>query len=188
MGDSLAGPLMWFANRGTGVVLMVLLTASVVLGIVSTTRPSSGWWPRFLTQGLHRNLSLLSTFMLVAHVVTAVVDEYVDIRWWQAFVPFGATYEPLWMAAGALSLDLIVAVVVTSLVRHRIPHRRWQLVHLMSYAAWALGIAHGLGIGTDSATAWSRWLTVACGAVVLFAIGVRVAARLSPAHSDAVSS
>lgn len=187
MGNVLNGPLMWFANRGTGVVLMALLTASVVLGVVSTTRPSSGWWPRFLTQGLHRNLSLLATTLLVAHVTTAVVDGYVDIRWWQAFVPIGATYQPLWMGIGALSLDLLAAVVVTSLIRRRLAHGRWQAVHLMSYLAWALGLLHGLGIGTDSATSWSRVTTIACAGVVLFVAGVRVAGRLNPLRRNAVA-
>ena len=62
--------------------------------------------PRFVSQALHRNIALLSVLMLVAHVTTAVVDEYVDIRWWHALVPVGATYEPLWLGLGTLSLDL----------------------------------------------------------------------------------
>ena len=42
------------------------------------------------------------------HVVTAVVDTYVDIRWWQAFVPWvGASYMPLWLGLGTVALDVI---------------------------------------------------------------------------------
>ena len=86
---------------------------------------------------------------LVVHVATAVVDTFVDIRWWQALVPFGATYEPLWLGLGTLSLDLVVVVVVTSLLRTHLRHRRWHAVHLLSWLAWAVGVAHGIGIGTD---------------------------------------
>ena len=80
-----------------------------MLGVLATGRSATPLWPRFVTQGLHRSLAALSVFMLVAHVVSAVVDSYVDIRWWQAFVPFGATYEPVWLALGAISLDLLAA-------------------------------------------------------------------------------
>lgn len=82
----MSGPLMWFANRGTGTVLLVLFTMTTVLGIASTARWTSTWWPRFLTQGLHRTVGLMASILLVAHVTTAVVDEYVDIRWFDAIL------------------------------------------------------------------------------------------------------
>ena len=143
-------PILWYLNRGTGVALLVLFTLTVVLGVLSTGRGFTTLWPRFLTQGLHRTLAGLSTGLLLAHALTAVIDEYVDIRWWQAVVPFGATYEPLWLALGTLSLDLTVMVVVTSLLRSRISTRAWFLIHLLSYAAWLAAVVHGLGIGTDA--------------------------------------
>ena len=101
------GPLLWYLNRGTGVVVLVLLTLTTVLGIASIGgRPARGV-PRFVTQALHRNAALLAVVLLAAHVASAVVDTYVDIRWWQAFWPFGATYEPLWLGLGAVALDLM---------------------------------------------------------------------------------
>ena len=170
----MTSPLLWYLNRGTGVVLLVVFTATVVLGVLATGRSATPLWPRFVTQGLHRSLAALSVFMLVAHVVSAVVDSYVDIRWWQSFVPFGATYEPVWLALGAISLDLIAVVVATSMARARVPHRVWFLVHLSTYAAWASAMVHGLFIGTDSAESWMVAIYVACGAVV----GLAVLARL----------
>ena len=147
----MTSPLLWYLNRGTGVVLLVVFTATVVLGVLATGRSATPLWPRFVTQGLHRSLAALSVFMLAAHVVSAVVDSYVDIRWWQSFVPFGATYEPVWLALGAISLDLIAVVVATSMARSRVPHRVWFVVHLSTYAAWASAVVHGIFIGTDSA-------------------------------------
>ena len=166
------GPLLWFLNRGTGFTLMVLLTATVLLGILATRGAAGGRMPRFATQSLHRNLGLLSVLMLLAHVTSAVADEYVDIRWWQALSPLGATYRPLWLGLGTLALDLMVLVTLTSLLRPRIGHRLWLVVHLGSYAAWAAAVAHGLGIGTDSSQPWALWLTWACvGLVVLAGLG-----------------
>jgi sulfoxide reductase heme-binding subunit YedZ len=171
-------PLLWYANRGTGVVLLVVFSLTVLIGVLATERGMRPWWPRFVTQGLHRTLAALSVILLATHAVSAVVDEFVDIRWWQAFVPFGATYEPVWLALGTIALDLTAVVVATSLARSRMPHRAWFLVHLTTYLAWAAGIIHGIGIGTDSPTPWLVVTNAACGAVVVTATVARTLAVL----------
>ncbi|MBS45942.1 MAG: ferric reductase [Nocardioides sp.] len=177
------GPLLWYLNRGTGITLMALLSASTALGVLALRgRPAGdggGRVPRFVRQSLHRNLALLSVVALVVHVVTAVLDTYVDIRWWQAFVPWGSAYEPLWTGLGALSLDLMLIVTVTSLLRHRLGHRAWRIVHYSSWAAWAVGIAHGIGIGTDlrDPSTWSAWAVVPAALSVLV-VGTAAVARL----------
>ncbi|QKE84353.1 ferric reductase-like transmembrane domain-containing protein [Arthrobacter sp. NEB 688] len=172
----MTSPLLWYLNRGTGIVLVVVFTLTVLLGVLATGRGVSRWWPRFVTQGLHRGLAAVSVLLLLAHAVVAVVDEFVDIRWWQAVVPFGATYEPLWLGLGTLALDLTVVVVATSLARSRLPHRLWFVLHLTTYLAWVAGVAHGLGIGTDARVGWSLVITTACvGVVVLAGLGRVVA-------------
>lgn len=158
-------PLLWYLNRSTGLVVLAMLTLSVVLGIASTGQ-GGRLLPRFLGQAVHRSIALWSVVLLVMHVVTAVADSYVDIRWWQSFVPWwGASYLPLWLGLGTLALDVIALVVVTSLVRSRMRHRSWWLVHVLTYAAWAVAVAHGLGIGTDlRSPGWQRdtvWASVA---------------------------
>lgn len=178
------GPLLWYANRGTGVVLLLLLTLSTLLGVLSTRGDAGRGLPRFVTQSLHRNLSLLSLALLVAHVTTAVVDEYVDIRWWQAVIPVGASYMPLWLGLGTLALDLMIVIVLTSLVRHRLPHRQWRAIHVLAYACWGLALAHGLGIGTDAATSWGLWTSVLCAG----AVGLATTWRLLPRRPRAVST
>ena len=115
----LEGPILWYLNRSTGVVTIVLLTVTTVLGVLAIGGRPAGRVPRFVTQAFHRNVALLSVLLLVVHLVTAVLDEFVEIRWWEAFMPFGATYEPLWVGFGAIAIDLMIVVVVTSLFRTR---------------------------------------------------------------------
>ncbi len=169
------GPFLWYANRGTGVVLLVLLTLTTVLGVLATHGDAGTRVPRFLTQSLHRNLSLIASALLVAHVTTAVVDEYVDIRWWQAFLPYGATYRPVWLGLGTVAFDLVLVVVATSLLRSRLSHRTWRIVHVSAYACWVLSVVHGLGIGTDAATPWARTTGTVCVGAVALAVLVRLA-------------
>jgi methionine sulfoxide reductase heme-binding subunit len=81
-------PVLWYANRGSGFVLLLLLTITTVAGVLAGAVPGSRDWPRAATQAMHRNVGLLSAAFLAVHAATTVVDEFVDVRWWQALVPF----------------------------------------------------------------------------------------------------
>ena len=125
---------LWFASRATGLVSLLLLTGTVVLGCAHAARTGGGpTWPRFALHSVHRNLSLLTVLFLAVHVGTAIIDPYVQLHWTHALVPFVSSYHPFWLGLGSIALDLVLASVVTSLVRARLPHRVWRLVHLTSY-------------------------------------------------------
>ncbi len=172
--DSMA---VWYFMRSSGAVLLVLLTISLILGVFSTKGSAGSRIPRFLTQDFHRNISLLSVVMLVVHVGTAVIHSYVDIRWFDAFVPGSAVYRPVWIGLGAASLDLFAVAIVTSLIRHRINPRRWRAIHLATYAGWALAVVHGWGIGTDAGRPGCVLVQAACVLAFVSAVSVRLATR-----------
>jgi sulfoxide reductase heme-binding subunit YedZ len=179
----LHGPGLWYATRAAGLVTLLLLTASVLLGVMTAGRFSSERWPRFLTAGLHRNISLLVLAFLALHVGTTVLDRFVSIPVTTAFVPFVSGYKPFWLGLGAIASDLLLALLATSLLRNRLGYRSWRWVHWAAYACWPIGLAHGLGTGADRATIWVFALTVGCAAAVAAAAtwrlvtAVRVGAR-----------
>ena len=164
----------WYMTRATGVVAIVLLTASVVLGVTEAVRWTSDRWPRFVTAGIHKNISLLATTFIGVHVVTAVIDGFAPIAWIDLVVPFHAAYRPVWLGLGTVALDLLVAVALTSLLRRRIGHRVWRLVHWTAYACWPIALVHGLGTGTDTKTPWLLGLELACVAAVVSAVWWRL--------------
>jgi predicted ferric reductase len=166
--------LTWYLTRASGIVALALLTLSMVLGIVAGTRLSSARWPRFVTQGLHRNVSLFVLVLLALHVGAAVVDNYVTITVQESLIPFIGTYRPIWMGLGALSFDLLIAMIVTSLLRQRIGYGAWRAVHWAAYLCWPLSVVHGLGTGSDVRTTWSVLVTLACVALVLVAVAWRI--------------
>lgn len=177
MTDVLGDPkLTWYLSRSTGLVCLVLLTLSLVLGITASGRAAATGWPRFLSQSLHRNCSLAVLALLVAHVVVVVLDDFVVITWLDAVVPFVSDYRPLWLGVGTLSLDLVVVLVLTSLARHRFGHGAWRAVHWTAYACWPLAVVHGLGTGSDSREPWALAITVGCVVVALVAICWRILA------------
>jgi DMSO/TMAO reductase YedYZ heme-binding membrane subunit len=177
---------LWYANRATGAVCLFLFTVVVLLGIAVRLRGRLPGLPRFGTVGLHRALSLSATAFLAVHVLLAVVDGYVDITALDALVPFVSAYQPLWLGLGTVALDLMLAVLVTSLLRERLGHRAWRAVHWLAYASWPVALIHGIGIGTDTGADWMTWLTVTCVAAVVAAFGTRLthsvrATRRTPA-------
>ena len=175
MSMALNGPGLWYATRATGLVTLLLLTASMLLGIITAGRFASEKWPRFLTVGLHRNMTLLVLVFLTLHVGTTVVDTYTSIPATAAVVPFISPYKAPWLGLGAVAVDLLIAVLVTSLLRGRLGLRAWRGLHWLAYACWPVALAHGLGTGTDRRTLWVFAATVACVAAVAAAATWRLA-------------
>jgi sulfoxide reductase heme-binding subunit YedZ len=161
---------LWYATRATGVVALVLLTATVVLGVAGTTRFAAPGLPRVITSGLHRNVSLLVLGLVAAHVLTTVLDSYTRISLTAAVIPFSSPYRRLWLGLGAAAFDMLLALALTSLLRDRMPPRAWRAVHWLAYACWPVALWHGLGTGTDSRLPWLLALDGLCVASVAGAV------------------
>ncbi|HEY0716163.1 MAG TPA: ferric reductase-like transmembrane domain-containing protein, partial [Streptosporangiaceae bacterium] len=172
---------LWYATRSMGVMALILLTATVVLGVATVAGVSGPGIPRVVTGALHRNLSLLAMVFVAAHVLTTVLDRYTSIGLTAAFVPFSSSYRAFWLGLGAVALDLLLAVTVTSLFRDRMSYRAWRAVHWLSYASWPVALWHGLGTGTDTRVPWLLALDALCVASVLGVAGW----RLTRAHPGA---
>jgi len=165
----------WYASRATGIVSLLLLTAVLVLGILVNRQGRLPGLPRFAVTDLHRNLSLLSVAFIAVHILTAVADTYVHIPLLSAVVPFASGYERLWLGLGAISLDLMAAMIVTSLLRGRLNRVVWKAVHLLAYASWPVAFAHSLGSSKDLQQGWLLILAIACAAAVAAALVWRLA-------------
>jgi len=166
---------LWYASRATGVVSLVLLSAVMIIGILVNRQGRLPGLPRFAVLGLHRNLSLLAVAFVAIHVITAVADSYVSISLAAAVIPFVSSYEPLWLGLGAVSLDLMIAVIVTSLVRRHIGRRTWRAVHWLAYASWPVAVVHGIFSSKDLQSGPLLYLSLACIAAVIGALAWRVA-------------
>jgi hypothetical protein len=169
------GSALWYLARGTGLVSIVLLTIVMVLGITEVQRWAREGWPRLVIAGLHKNVSLLVVAFLGVPIASSVLDSFVPISWVAAFVPFTSPYRPLWLGLGAVSFDLLLALVITSLLRGRIGHRTWRAIHWAAYASWPIAFVHGLGTGSDGRVGWVVALDLACLGAVLAAVFWRLA-------------
>ena len=166
--------LLWWVDRSAGLVSLALLTVVLALGVASVGRPMRVSPVRAGAQAVHRQLSLAAVLLLALHVGTAVADGFVPLRVRDVVIPFAAQWKPLWVGLGALAVDLLVVLVVTSLLRSRLPRRVWRGVHVLAYALWPLAVAHALAIGSDAEAPSARWLGVGCVALVAVSLARRV--------------
>jgi sulfoxide reductase heme-binding subunit YedZ len=166
-------------TRGFGLVDMVLLTATVIMGITQVVRFARPGLPRFVVAGLHKNVALLAVVFLLVHVLTAVADPFAPIGLAGVILPFASSYRPLWLGLGALATDALLALAVTSLIRERLGYRVWKAIHWTAYACWPLAVVHGLGTGTDTKLGWVQFVYVVCTLCVLLALGWRLMTKWS---------
>lgn len=171
------GPsVLWYLTRGAGAMVLVLLTASVVLGVGEARLWRPAGMSRYAVAATHRTLSLLALVLLALHVGTVLLDPFPRIGILTAAVPFLSSYRPLWLGLGTLASDLLLAVVITSLLRRRLGYRAWRGTHWAAYACWPVAVLHGLGTGSDVKSGWMLALSVACVATVLVTVGLRLLA------------
>ena len=165
----------WYASRATGIVSLLLLTAVLVLGILVNRQGRLPGLPRFAVTSLHRNISLLAVAFIAVHVMTAVLDTYVNIPILAGVVPFASGYERVWLALGAVSFDIMLAMIITSLLRGRLNRTLWRAVHLLAYLCWPVAFAHSIGSSRDLQHGWLLDLGIACALIVAAAAIWRLA-------------
>jgi predicted ferric reductase len=174
LGSTIGPSAYWYLTRASGIISLLLLTAAVVLGVIDVLRFATPRWPRFVVDGVHQTVSLLAVVFLGIHIITTVLDSFAPISLVDAVIPFNGTYRPFWLGLGALSSDLLLAVLVTSLVRASLGYRAWRSVHLLAYGCWPVAIVHSFGTGSDTKQVWLLALYALCVLVVGWAVATRL--------------
>ena len=146
--------LSWEVARVGGMLALVLATASVVIGLALSLKMRTTAFPRFVTNELHRYVSLLTIIFIAVHGLAVWVDPFTAFTPSEVLVPLVSHYRPLWIAMGIVAGYLMLAVYASEWVRSRIGYAWWRRFHYVSFAVFLLGILHGLGSGSDTATAW----------------------------------
>jgi DMSO/TMAO reductase YedYZ heme-binding membrane subunit len=157
-----------------GVFALVLLTASVAAGLMATDRIFMTPGHRVMAQAVHRAISFAALAFLVIHIVTEILAQRVHVI--DSAIPFLSPYRTVYIGLGTIASDLVLLVVVTSIVRKRFTAHgkvwRWRAIHYASYAAFALGVLHGLLSGREAKpyVDWSYGFAIA---VTVLALVVR---------------
>lgn len=164
----------WYVARAAGLVAWALLAASVGLGVLLSSKLLGRRVPPTWQLDLHRGLAALAVAFTGVHVAGAVADDWIHLGWSEVLVPFTSSWRPVAIAWGVVTLDLLIAVQVTSLLRRHLSRRAWKRVHLLSYPLFASATAHGLTAGTELGTTAG----IAVAALVTATVAGLTAARV----------
>jgi methionine sulfoxide reductase heme-binding subunit len=166
-------PTFWILARASGLLAYVLLTSSVLAGLVLKARPFGTTLKPAAITDLHRFLALLGLGAVSLHGLALVLDTAVPISLSDLFVPGLARYRPLATGLGVLAAELMLIVYASFALRKRIGTRNWRRLHWATYLIFALATVHGLAAGTDSGTTWALALYGAATGAVLAATAWR---------------
>ena len=146
----------WYLARSGGIVALILAFASVIWGLLVSSKYLDGVGKRAVLS-MHRWLGGLTVIFTTIHVVALYLDNYVEFSVAALLVPFVSAWKPVEVAAGVVAMWLLVAVQGTSLMMKRLPRRFWKWVHLSSFAMLPLGAWHAIAAGTDAGQPWFRF-------------------------------
>jgi methionine sulfoxide reductase heme-binding subunit len=178
------GHLPWYIARASGLVSFALLSGSVILGLLISSKAGDGVVPRALAFDLHQFLSVLSLAFIGLHAGSLMFDGFVRFSPLQLLLPFIAPYEALWTGLGVIAAWLTVILTASFWMRRRIGQRRWRTLHYATFGAYLLALAHGFTAGTDSSLAFVQWGYLGSLAVVAGLLTLRIlAASARPARS-----
>lgn len=203
--------LTWYLARSAGIVAYLLLSTSVVVGVLMSARAKLTW-PRFAVEEIHRFLAILTGAFVVLHGIALLADKVVPVSVLQLVIPFQTSYRPFAVGLGITAALLMAAVGISNFFRKKLPYRLWRRLHYLTLVVWLAATAHGLLSGTDRRDAWFIALiavsvctvalaflgrfarTVSLGAasgvaaaVVLAVLGLAFAPQAKPPHTKTVA-
>ena len=174
---------LWYSARSAGIMAYLLLSSSVVLGLLMSTRAKLEW-PRFAVEEVHRFLARLTGVFIVIHGGSLLLDRVVPFSLAQELVPFTSSYRPFAVGLGVAAAELLAAVAITNALRDRMPHPIWRRVHVLTLCVWLGATAHLLLAGTDRSDPWLLGLAASAVTAVGLALAPRVA-RVAAATNTA---
>lgn len=157
----------WYFARSAGIVAYLLLSSSVLLGVLMAGR-TRFTWPRFAVEEVHRFLAIVTGVFIGLHGASLLLDTVVPISLAQELVPFASPYRPFAVGLGICAMELVAAVGISNALRPRLAHRTWRRLHYLTLPAWLLASGHGILAGTDAGDPW--FAALAGGAIAAVAI------------------
>lgn len=167
----------WYFTRASGIIAWLMLTATVIWGILLSTKAFPNQRRPVWLLALHRWLAGLMLSFLAIHLVALVADSYVSFDLADLTIPYASDWKPGAVAVGVIAMWLLIAVQATSLAMRRLPRRFWRIVHLSSYVAFWLTSMHAAFAGTDTASWLYQGGAAASILVVAWALMYRLANR-----------
>lgn len=164
----------WFISRGAGIASYLLITGSMIYGLMITTRTASGAVPAPVTFSMHEFISWLGLALALTHAVVLMWDRYIKYSPANILIPFNSSYRPVWIGIGQVAFYISALVIASFYAKKRIGHKAWRMIHYISFVTFLLVTLHGIQAGTDSNTTAMQIVYITSLATVLFLTVIRI--------------
>ncbi len=164
----------WDVARAGGFTAYLLVWASVMLGLALSLQWRNPRWPRFITNDLHKHITLLAIVFTGVHTLGAFLDPFMAFTPAEVLVPMLSHYRPVWMALGIVAAYLLIALHLTEYLRPLIGYRAWRALHTLTFLAFGLALVHGITTGSDTRTAAATLLYAGTGLSVVAMLAIRL--------------
>lgn len=168
-------PTFWLQARASGILAYLLVTASVLAGLLLKSRPFGNRPRPAGVTDVHRFVALLALCATAVHGITLVLDTSIRITIPDLLVPGGIPYRPVATSIGVVGAELMFVVYASFSQRKRIGVANWRRLHWLTYGIFGAMLAHGVLSGTDTAQPWARAMYAATLGLVAGAVFWRAA-------------
>jgi predicted ferric reductase len=169
--------LAWFLSRGTGIAGYLLITGSMIYGLLITTKTAASTVPVPVSFGMHEYISWLGLVFAAVHAAVLIFDGYIHYTLLAILVPFNSAYRTTWVGIGQISFYALALISASFYAKKRLGHRAWQIIHYASFVTFLLVTLHGLFSGTDTNTVALQAIYIGSGALIGFLTTLRILLR-----------
>src|SRR5579883_348379 len=148
--------LWWLVSRASGIVALVLIAASVAIGLAMAGKVLRQPKRKRAAMRLHEHTTLTALAAVAVHGLALLGDKWLKPGWRGISIPFAISYRPGWVAAGIFAGYIAALIGPSFYIRKRIGTKRWRKLHRVAIVVWVLSAAHALGAGSDAPKLWLR--------------------------------
>jgi len=164
----------WLTSRVTAFLAYVAITASVVYGLLLSTKLLDAIAHRPVSFALHQDLAAVGLGLAAIHGALLTLDQTINFSIADLLVPFASPYRPIGVGIGQLAFYVVTLVTLSFYARRRIGQRTWRLIHYLTFLAFIGSTAHGILTGTDSSQPWAFWTYAGSATIVVFLTVYRI--------------
>ncbi len=132
-----ANYIWWLASRASGVVALMLVTASVVIGLTMASKLVRKRGVAPVLARVHEHTALAGLVAIGIHGATLVADPWLHPSVSGVLVPFSMGYRPLFTGLGTLAGYLAAILGLSFYARRRIGAKLWRKLHRATVVVWA---------------------------------------------------
>jgi DMSO/TMAO reductase YedYZ heme-binding membrane subunit len=168
------GLLAWYCVRALGILAYLVLAASILYGLLLSTKILDVIAHRPVSFALHKDLAIVALVLGTLHGLLLTFDQSFNFTLTAILVPFQSPYAPVAVGIGQLTLYASAVVTASFYVRRRIGQKAWRLLHYITFLVFIGSSVHGITSGSDSGTPWAFWMYLLAVTATIFLTTYRI--------------